>query len=43
MVGLEEVFQQTPLAVTTDPTEAVMLPPLTAVALVVDVMAVVVN
>ena len=43
MVGLEEVLQQIPLAVTTEPIDEVMFPPLAAVVFVIDVMLTVVS
>ena len=42
-VGFTVVLQQTPRAVTVDPPSAVMLPPLEAVVVVLDVIAVVVS
>ena len=43
IVGFAAVLQQTPRAVTVDPPSAVMLPPLEAVVVVLDVIAVVVS
>ena len=43
VVGLAEVFQQTPLAVTEAPPSAVTFPPLEALLVVIEDMAVVVT